>query len=348
MARLWCALVLGAVCLVVGCHPAREARAGAAVSRPLHTIGYAAPELSGGQGRIMNAFITRAEAKGWRVLTSNAVSNPKTQESQIDYLISRGVDAIVAVPVDSMAICTAIAHARAHGVFFYTIDRAPIGCAVDMVVLSDNRMAGAQSGRALVDLLGRKYGTPRGTVLELQGNLAQNVGQLRGQGFHDVVDRYPGIRVISRETRWESERFASETEAVAGKVPIDGIYLHSDAIGVPAVLPVLERIGKKVPRGKPGHIVIVGIDGSPEALKAIRDGLVDQSSSQPIVDFGIVVDWIEKDFARQPVNTGSVVQEGALWSPATVKREDVGLELFLSTTSVTPSNVDDPRLWGNQ
>ena len=364
MARLWRVLVLGVACLAAACGPARPpantpgtsqapgAPQAAAEAAPAavrsRTIGYAAPELSGGQGRIMNAFIAKAGAMGWRVLTANASSQPKIQESQIDYFLSRGVDAIVAIPVDSTAICSAISRARARGVPFYTIDRAPIGCAVDMVVMSDNRMGGVQSGEALVAILTRTYGAPRGTVLELQGDLAQNVGQLRGQGFHDVVDRYPGIHVISRETRWESERFASETEEVATSTSIDAIYLHSDAIGVPAVLPVLDRIGKKIPRGTPGHIAIVGIDGSPDALQAMRDGFVDQASSQPILDFPIIADWIERDFAHLPRNAGMVVREGALWSPATVKMEEVGPVLFLSTTSVTTANVDDPRLWGNQ
>ena len=349
MGRLGCALVLGTACLLFACRPAREAKTALTeVTTAQRTIGYAAPELSGGQGRIMNSFIAKASEKGWRVLTANASSSSRTQESQIDYFLSRGVDAIVAIPVDSTAICIAIAHAKARGVFFYTIDRAPIGCAVDMVVLSDNRMAGAQSGRALVGLLTRKYGSPRGTVLELQGDLAQNVTQLRGAGFHDVVDRYPGIHVVSRETKWESERFASEAEESLAGTSIDALYLHSDAIGVPAVLPVLDRLGKKIPRGRPGHIAIVGVDGSPDALAAMRDGFVDQVSSQPILDFAVIVDWMERDFAHQPGGVGTVVKEGALWSPATVKREDVGRELFLSTTSVTPANVDDPRLWGNE
>jgi ABC-type sugar transport system substrate-binding protein len=349
MRRPLCALVLGVACLFFSCGPSRpQTVTPHDAAFPRRTIGYAAPELSGGQGTIMNAFIEKAAAHGWKVLTTSASSDAKTQESQIDYLLSQNVDAIVAVPVDSMAICSAIRKARAKGVGFYTIDRAPLGCAADMVVLSDNRMAGTQSGKALLDILGRKYGTPRGSVLELQGDLAQNVGQLRGSGFHDVIDRYPAIRVISRETRWVSERFSSATEDVLSTTAVDALYLHSDAIGVPVVLPVLERMGKKIRAGNPGHIAIVGVDGSPEALRAIRDGFVDQASSQPILDFSIIVEWMERNFAGLPSGEGEVVRQGALWSPAHVRREAGGLELLLSTTSVTRQNAGDPRLWGNQ
>jgi ABC-type sugar transport system substrate-binding protein len=312
------------------------------------SVGYSAPELSGGQGRILNSFLEQAARKGWKVLTANASSDAQVQESQIQYLLSRGVRAIVAVPVDSTAICASVERARAAGVPFFTIDRAPIGCQIAMSCLSDNRMAGAQSGTALVDILTRRYGTARGTVLELQGNLAQNVAQLRGAGFHDVVSRHPRIRVISRETRWESERFASETAAVLASENVDAIYLHSDAIGIPAVLPVLERMGRKLQREAPGHVALVGVDGSPEALKAIRAGFADQASSQPVPDFGIIVEWMEKVFTGDEVRPGAVSREGALWSPAMVQATPAGYQLILSTTSVTARNVDEPRLWGNQ
>ena len=33
--------------------------------------------------------------------------------------------------------------------------------------------------------------------------------------------------------------------------------------------------------------------------------------------------------------------------PARIEKADVGLQLFLATTSVGKSNVDDERLWGN-
>jgi hypothetical protein len=39
--------------------------------------------------------------------------------------------------------------------------------------------------------------------------------------------------------------------------------------------------------------------------------------------------------------------EGALWSPARIEKADIGLQLFLATTSVGKSTVNDERLWGN-
>jgi len=312
------------------------------------TIGYGAPELSGGQGQIMNGLVSHAEEKNWAVVTTNANFSAETQANQMDYFISLGVDAIVTVPVDSQAICASVQKAKDAGIPFYTIDRAPIGCEVDMVVQSDNYMAGQQAGEAMVELLTEKYGEAKGTVLELQGDLGQNVAQLRGGGFNDVLKEYPNIKVISKPTEWSADKFSSNTLDVVGAEAVDGIYMHSDCVGTTVVLAALEQLGKKFTREEEGHIFVTGVDGCAEALAAIRDGYSDEASSQPIPDFGIIVDWIEKKLtANEDPTEGEVIQEGALWSPALIVKSDVGYMLNLATTKVTPDMADNPALWGN-
>lgn len=328
-----------------GAAPAEEAAAPASDV----TIGYGAPELSGGQGVIMNGMIAGAEGKGWQIVTNNADFDASAQANQIDDFITQGVNAIVTVPVDSQAICASVKKATDNGIPFFTIDRAPIGCEIAMTVQSDNYLAGKQSGEAIVALLTEKYGEPKGVVLELQGDLGQNVAQLRGGGFNDVLKEYPNITVISKPTEWQAEKFSQATLDVVAAEPVDGIYMHSDCVGTQVVLAALEQLGKKVPRGEDGHIFLVGVDGCPDALAAIRDGFSDQASSQPLPDFGIVIaDYIETILGGGAVEPGTVEQEGAPWSPATIEQSDTGLMLNLATTSVTADNAEDEALWGNQ
>ena len=40
-------------------------------------------------------------------------------------------------------------------------------------------------------------------------------------------------------------------------------------------------------------------------------------------------------------------KDGTLWSPARIEKSDVGMQLFLSTTAINQSNMNDERLWGN-
>ncbi len=275
------------------------------------TIGYGAPEFSGGQGVIMSGLVNAAEAKGWQVISSNANFDAEAQANQIDNFISQGVDAIVVVPVDSQAICSSVQRAQDAGIPFYTIDRAPLGCEINMTVQSDNYMAGRQAAEGLVGLLTVRYGEPTGTVLELQGDLGQNVAQLRGGGFNDFLADYENIEIISRPTEWRAENFSQATLDVAASTELDAIYMHSDCVGTKVVTALLDQLGQLVERGGDGHIFLVGVDGCPDALSSIRAGHSDQASSQPLPDFGIITDWIEMEMSGMMIETGDVVQEGA-------------------------------------
>jgi ABC-type sugar transport system substrate-binding protein len=311
-------------------------------------IGYGAPELAGGQTAIMGGMLQGGKIKNWGIITTSANNDASAQANQVDYFISLGVDAIVVVPVDSKGICASVAKAKAAGIPFFTIDRAPIGCEINMTVQSDNYLAGKQSGEEMVKLLTKKYGSPKGLVLELQGNMGQNVAQLRGGGFDDVMKAYPDIKVLAKPTEWDAAKFSSITLDTVPSQAIDGIYMHSECVGALPVMAALDQLHKKFKRDDPKHIFLVGVDGCSDTLKAIRDGYFDEASSQPIPDFGVVIaDYIEKVFNGEAVQAGTVTKEGAPWSPATIVKSDTGWMLNLATTKVTPDNVDNPNLWGN-
>ncbi len=312
-------------------------------------IGYAAPGLVGAQLQIQQGLVDGAATKGWEVQTVTSNNDANLQIEQIRDYLALGVDAIVAVPEDSAGICVAVAEAAAAGVPFYTIDRAPSGCAINMTVLSDNFLAGQQAGQAAVDWLTAKYGEPKGKYLEITGNMGQNVAQLRGGGFHDVVDQYPNIEIITKIGDWDAATGVDIVRDVASAGDLDGIYMHSDCVYTPGTLQVLGELGLLVPRDQAGHIHLSGVDGCLQTLDGIREGYSDEASSQPIPDFGkVMVGFIEQELNGQTIEVPQVIeQEGALWSPARLEASDIGPQLFLSTTAVGPDNVNDERLWGN-
>jgi ABC-type sugar transport system substrate-binding protein len=335
---------LGALALVLG------GAAGIAPARAQDqvVVGYSAPGLVGAQLEIQQGLIDHAEQKGWKVLTSTSGGDSQKQIDDINNYIAQGVKAIVAVPDDSAGICTAAQAAKDADIPFYTIDRSPQGCAINMTVLSDNYLAGKQSGEAIVALLKEKYGAPKGKVLEITGNLAQNVAQLRGSGFDDVMKQNPDIQLITKTGDWDSAKGVDIVRDVAStESDLDAIYMHSDSVYMPGTLQVLQELDLLKKVGEDGHIILAGVDGSPAALQAIRDGYADESSNQPIPDFGIIANYIEKELNGEKIEPGPVTQEGALWSPARIEDSDVGPQLFLATTAVTKDNVDDPRLWAN-
>jgi ABC-type sugar transport system substrate-binding protein len=313
------------------------------------TVGYSAPGLVGAQAQIQAGLVNAAKAKGWEVITTTSGSDAQKQLNDISDFIAQKVAAIVAVPDDSAGICQAVKAAKDAKIPFYTIDRAPQGCEIEMVVLSDNYLAGKQSGEAIVEFLNSKYGAPKGKVLEITGNLAQNVAQLRGGGFNDVLKKYPDIHVITKVGDWDSAKGVDIARDVAStESDLDAIYMHSDCVYAAGTVQTLKEIGKDAKAGDKAHIFLAGVDGCLGTLDLIRAGSFDQSSNQPIPDFGVLAaDFIEKKLKGETVAPQTIEKKDALWSPARIEKADVGLQLFLATTSVGKSNVDDERLWGN-
>ena len=313
------------------------------------TVGYAAPSLDGGQKQIFDGFRIPAEAKGWNVVSVTSGGDAQKQINDVNDFITQGVDAIVAVPDDSAGICVAVAAAEEAGIPFYTIDRSAVGCQMEMTVLADNNLGGNQSGNAVVAHLTNKYGEPKGTVLHITGNLAQNVAQLRKAGFDEIINQHPNIEHITKDGEWQVEKGVQIVRDVLSVRDVDAIYLHSDCAYSESTVQTLKEMDQYAPRGEDGHIFIAAIDGCSSALNLIREGSTDQASGQPIPDFGsMVVVYIEKKLNGEAIEEGQVVQEGALWSPAQLVMTDVGFQLFLSTTDISIDNVDNPGLWGNQ
>ena len=312
-------------------------------------IGYAAPSLDGAQAQIQAGFVAGADRRGWEVISVTSGGDAQKQINDVNDFITQNVAAIVAVPDDSAGICVAVAAAKEAGIPFYTIDRSPAGCVIDLVVLSDNYLGGKQAGEAMVAHLTEKYGEAKGTVLEITGNLAQNVAQLRGAGFDDVINQHPDINLIVKPGDWDAAKGVEIVRDVVSAQPVDGIYMHSDCVYSTGTVQTLKEIGEFAPAGEEGHIFIAAIDGCSENLDLIRAGATDQTSGQPIPDFGtLVADFMEKKFNGEEIEPGLVEQEGALWSPGRLEMTDVGFQLFLSTTSITQANVEEPGLWGNQ
>ena len=311
-------------------------------------IGYAAPALYGGQKMIEDAFALALNKNGWAIITTNADADPQKQNDDIDYLLALGVDAIVTVPEDSAGICTAVEKAKAAGVPFFTIDRSVAGCSIDMTVESDNFLAGAQAGQKMVDMLTEQYGEAAGKVLEITGNLGQNVGQQRRDGFHSVVDTYSDIEVIQKVGDWDAAKGQQiAIDVLTAEPDLRGIYFHSDNVYGPGTVAALEQVRGSVPlRGETGHMIMTSVDCGPWALENIWSGMHVGCGGQPVSDFPVVTYYMDKVFKGEAIEEGEYVQEGAIWSPAKVAKDaDGNFHLFLATLLVDESNIATDAPW---
>ncbi|MBW7883012.1 MAG: sugar ABC transporter substrate-binding protein [Caldilineaceae bacterium] len=285
------------------------------------------------------------------ILKSVAVGEDVQKQTNIiqDWVASGTYDGILMIPVSSDAMTAAVEIANDANVLVACMDRTVSGGNVVATVTSDNFACGKLTGEEAVKLLTQKYGSPKGKVLELQGDLAAEIITLRQNGFDTVLAEYPDIQLLQKPTNFDQNTAYSATmDALASNSDIDLIFWQSDIIAVSAVAAINDS-GRLVTRDDPNHIFLVGIDGQTPMLEYIEQGYADGVANQALLAFGYSVKFLKDAWEGKPTQVGDViVQEGEYWSPATITQGTNGPELLLPPLWVDESNASDPTLWGWQ
>ncbi len=137
---------------------------------------------------------------------------------------------------------------------------------------------------------------------------------------------YPKIQVKSLNTEWVADKaYRMVLDAFTEDPNVKGIFSHNDEM-VRGIISALRQIGKLTPAGQPGHVAVVGLDGTPLALDRIREGTQDASVGQDPIGMGnIILGDIIDYFEDKPFNPNGLTKP----------------------ILITKENVNDPSLWGN-
>ena len=210
-----------------------------------------------------------------------------TQTAQIEDFVSKKVDLVTIVPIDSTA---AEAEGRlvtgAH-IPLITVDIA-ITKDVGQVahIASDNHQGDEIAAKKMADLLSGK-----GEVLVINNPAIVSVVD-REKGFAaKLAEIAPGIKIVASQSG-ESKR--EKAQAVAE----DLLQAHPNAVGIFAVNDemALGALQAVIAAGRRGKISIIGFDASSEGLKEIAKG---DSAFKASV-------------AQDPVQIGKIVTQTAL------------------------------------
>jgi len=291
------------------------------------------------QVQLVKQLASQATKQGVNLLPAvNANADAAKQSTDVQTLIGRGVKGLIIVPVDSKAISPAIKQANAKNIPVVTVDLGAYSGKIAMIVRADN----VYMGKAACQYMGKAL-SGKGAVLNLQGDLATQNGQDRSKGFTDcMTSEFPGITVNSKPMNWKSEECATQAQTVLSTSQINGVFEGSESVCLTSVQKVLTAQKKDAKAGEAGHIVVVGIDGSPAGLDAIRAGTMDAIVSQPLdlyAKYGI--QYIKEAMA------GKTFKAGPTDHNSTIVANGDSLEDQLPSPTVTKANVDDKSLWGN-
>ncbi|MEX3978493.1 sugar ABC transporter substrate-binding protein [Paraburkholderia sp. EG287A] len=230
---------------------------------------------------LKNGVERGADKQGFDLVQTNANGDAQQQVNDTLNLLSQGVQAIVLNPIDSKAIIPAVEKANSMNVPVFMLDRGSDGGKVTSFVASDNVALGATGAKWIADQLSKRYGSPKGNVVDLIGLIGTTAATDREKGFSEEIAKYPDIKVVARqEGGFDQEKSLNAMTSILQKYPqIDAVFGANDDNTVGAEK-AIDNAGRYKPLGDPGHIMVIGADGTAQALSAIRAGKQDATISQ--------------------------------------------------------------------
>lgn len=224
----------------------------------------------------------QAEAKklGVDLTVTDAQNDASQQANQLQNFTSSGLSAIIVNPVDSDAAGPSVRSANKADVPVVAVDRGVNKADTAALVASDNVAGGVQGAKALADKLGGK-----GKIVILQGQAGTSASRERGQGFAEGLKDYPGIQVVAKQPADfdRTKGLDVMTNLLQAHPDIDGVFAENDEMALGAVKALGSKAGKS--------IQVVGFDGTPDGLKAVRAGTLYASVAQQPSQLGrIAVD----------------------------------------------------------
>ena len=188
------------------------------------------------------------------------------QLSQVESFIGQKVDAIVVNPVDTAATKRITEAAVKAGIPLVYVNRRPDDQNLPQgvaTVASDDFEAGRMQMQYLADKLGGK-----GNIVILLGDLANNSTINRTKGVKEVLAKYPEIKVDQEQTGiWLRDKAMTLTnDWITQGRQFDAVVSNNDEMAIGAAM-ALKQAGVAK-----GSVLIAGVDGTPDGVRAVEKG----------------------------------------------------------------------------
>jgi ABC-type sugar transport system substrate-binding protein len=231
------------------------------------------------------ALIYYAEYVGDKVLTLDPRASQESQNKDIRYMIAQGVDGIMGCPCTEDGAVAVIEEAVSRGIPVVTYDGSANTKKISISILVDNYKIGQQLAEEYVKIAEKNKIKIEGTFFVIRDVAENPVQMARARGFIDVMKKYP-INILEF-TGYHSVETGKKavTEAVLAHGKPD-LIMSTDLNKTLGAVEALKSLDAAIPRGKEGHIPIIGIDSSPSIMPLIGEGHVDLVMDQPNLFYG--------------------------------------------------------------
>jgi len=221
-------------------------------------------------------FVDKAEELGAKVYVQSANGNEQTQISQVENMISRGVDVLVIIPTNGGVLSNVISDAKRDGIKVLAYDRLISDADIDFYLSFDNERVGEMQAQAMLDA------KPKGNYFLMGGAPTDNNAKLFRKGQMNILQPKidsGDIKVVGDQwvNYWLAENALKfmENALTANNNKIDVVVASNDATAGGAIQ-ALEA------QGLAGKVSISGQDADLAALRRIVDGTQTMTIYKPI------------------------------------------------------------------
>ncbi|MFF4402240.1 substrate-binding domain-containing protein [Streptomyces sp. NPDC001480] len=251
----------------------------------------------------------QAEAKklGVDLTVTDAQNDASQQANQLQNFTSSDLGAIIVNPVDSDAASNSVKAADQAKIPVIAVDRGVNKASVDALVASDNVAGGELAGRTIGEKLGGK-----GKIVILQGQAGTSAARERAEGFAKGLKAFPGIQVVAQQPADfdRTKGLDVMSNLLQAHPDVQGVIAANDEMALGAVKALGAKAGKSVQ--------VVGFDGTPDGLTAVKNGTLYAS------------------VAQQPSQLGKIAVDNALRA---VQGKKVAATVKVPVKVVTKENV---------
>ncbi len=205
---------------------------------------------------------SRAVELGYEATVFDSQNDTAKETAHFENAIAGGYKAILFNPTDANGSIANARRAQSAGCPVFCIDREINATNVATAqLLSDNYSGCVKLGEYFVEQVGEE-----GTYVELLGLVGDNNTWNRSKGFHSVVDRYPGLKMVAQQSaEFDRAKALEVMESILQKHPaINAVFCGNDAMAMGAYQAL-------VAAGKDRQVKVFGFDGADDVVRLIAE-----------------------------------------------------------------------------
>ena len=213
----------------------------------------------------------RAVELGYEATIFDSQNDTAKEAANFENIIAGGYQAILFNPTDANGSIASVLKAKAAGIPVFCIDREINATnAATSQMLSDSYSGCVKLGQYFVKTVGKE-----GEYAELLGIVGDNNTWNRSKGFHSVVDRYPGLKMVAQQSgEFDRAKGLEVMESILQAHPnIKAVFCGNDAMAMGAYQAL-------VTANKADVVKVFGFDGADDVVKLIAEGKIAATGMQ--------------------------------------------------------------------